>query len=149
MRLVLSIRPTKYYVEEPYEHTLQQKYTIYKEFDNGFHYLHKKENGEWVVGAHQGCRYDGVTKWRDREIFLKGALVHDILHWLIDDGYISPYDNNKIDAELEIVILSSNLDYPWWRGGRPVLRLRARAIRCATNMVDQKVHENKRIIIIP
>ena len=142
------MQKTKYYVEEPYEHELLQKYTIHKEFDNGFHYL-KQRNGKWFVGAHKGCRYDGVTKWRDRTIFLKGALIHDILHWLISDGCISPYDNSKIDAELELIILRENLDYPWWKGGRPILRLRARLVRRATNLVDQEVNEKKRMIIIP
>ena len=144
MRLLYSKQKTKYFVEEYWEHKLTQEYTVICPFDNSFHFLELREDG-WYIGAYKGCRWDGATSWFDSRIILKGSLAHDILHWLIRDGCISPDNNSTIDKELETVIVTSNPDYPIWKGGEPILRVRARLIRRGTNLVNQTVGEKVKI----
>lgn len=148
MKLVLKKDLRKYILLEDWEHKLHFRYNILCEFDNGYHYLKKKEDG-WYIGAYAGCRVDGATNWFDTKFILKGSVGHDILHWLIRDGIISTADNYKIDAELELIVLESNKNYPWWKGGTIVKHIRARAIRRGTNLVYQKLGEKEEIITIP
>lgn len=148
MELLYSERLTKYYVEKYWEYKLSQSYRIIKEFDNGYHFLKKRTDG-WYIGAYKGCRWDGASCWFDHRVILKGSLGHDILCWLIEDGCIAEKENNKIDKELEIIVLASNKSYPWWMGGKPVLHIRARLIRRGTNLKNQKKGKEYKVYKLP
>jgi hypothetical protein len=69
----------------------------------------------------------------DHDFMMAPSLVHDILHWLIARGVISPELNDTIDRELEWAINYFKVSPPKWQGGNLLKRWRAKWIRRATH----------------
>lgn len=147
MKLVYSKQKTKYLIHEYWEHKLAQQYNILSEFDNGYHFLKKKEDG-WYIGVHPGCRVDGVTSWVDSGFLFKASVGHDVLCWLIEEGIIDESDNDKIDREFRLMILEFNKNYPIWKGGNFVRELRARLAEKGTNLANSYKDEQPKLYVI-
>lgn len=137
MRLVFVKEVTKYRLLEPIEWRLREKYNIRHLYEDNEIYL-REGGGQYYVGGKVDFRWDGATCWLDHRVILPGSAVHDILCRLIEKGIISEKDNHTIDRELELVVIATNQDYPWYKGGKPVLRIRARAIRRGTNLANSR-----------
>ena len=147
MKLVYYKQKTKYVIAEYWEHKLFQQYKINSEFDNGFHFLKKKEDG-WYIGVYPGCRVDGVTSWFDSDFLFKASVGHDVLCWLIEDGIISEDDNDKIDREFKLMIIEFNKNYPIWKGGNFVKEIRANLAEKGTNLAESHINEKPKLYTI-
>lgn len=144
MKLRYYVEKTKYVVADYWEYTLKLRYKTPKAFDNGKFFL-KLEDSKWIIGCYPGFRTDGVTSWVDNKFLLKASFGHDILCKLIEEGALSPLDNNTIDAEFELMILENNKNYPIYKGGNLIKLLRARLARRGTNLAHSKPKDDPEI----
>lgn len=142
MTIVYNEGFSKYQVQQPWRWQLQARVTILKNFDNGYHWA----TTDGIIGAYVGCGWDGATGFPDYDWIMEASLGHDILHWLIADGVIPESQNNRIDQELENIILA-RAPIPRF-GGMTLLKYHARKVRRATNLVSEKRHQRKPLKII-
>lgn len=135
----------KYRLVAPVFYMLQEKYEFTGEFKHpqSYYQLLKDDTGRWWIIAHVGCCWDGPTKYWDYEWMMHPSLIHDILHWLIGWGVLSEEHNDTIDRELELLILNSKAKIPWWQGGNMSKPLRARMVRRATGLANEKYRADK------
>jgi len=125
----------KYQTNRPLEWKLINDFNLSLPF-TGRYYSLVKRGDSWYIKVHAGCCWDGPTWFPDFRWIMLASLIHDILHWMIAKGIIDVDCNDLIDKELSDII---RLD------GGPMSWLRAWYVGRATNKVNQKLGEEKKI----
>ncbi len=125
----------KYQLTEDITWRLQTKFKGIREYEGKYYRLFRRD-GHWYITAYAGCCWDGPTLFPDFEWIMFASLIHDILHWIIAKGCISERSNDAIDAELAGIIRIQPYRFA---------KIRAWYIEKATNTVDQKLGQVKKI----
>jgi len=90
--------------------------------------------GVWWLHLAKGFQWNGANFYPDWDFILIPSARHDVGHWLIEHGIISPWENNGIDQQLKEDLINSNTPIPFLAGGWIPKRVRAHIIGRATNL---------------
>lgn len=140
-------RGYKYQLAAPWRWKLVGDFEIVSDYRNRYYWISKERR---EIGAYTGCAWDGATWFPDFNWIIEGSLGHDLLHWMIAKGIIPENQNDLIDRELQEII-QARAPLPKLLPKSVAVRLlKARAwyVRKGTNLVDQKLGDEKPVITI-
>lgn len=124
----------KYQTDQTIGFKLHNKFTIKP---GGYKNQYYSISEDGVLVAYRGCCWDGATWFPDFEWMMIPSLIHDILHWLIAKGVIPESENDLIDKELVSWVAPNS--------NRLKVLAARRLIKRATNLVDQRVGQEKKV----
>lgn len=131
----------KYQLDKTVRFKLKNDFKITKEYKNQYYRISKTG----YVTIYRGCCWDGPTWFPDVKWMMVPSLIHDVLHWLIARGVIEESDNDLIDAELGHWIVKEAEKVNATSLRLNIYKFRAWYVRKATNLVDQKKGQLKKV----
>lgn len=102
----------------------------------GWYELYQEADGTWWLHLAKGFQWNGANFYPDWDFIKIPSARHDVNHWLIERGVISPWENAAIDKQLEDDINNSKTPIGIFEGGLIPKVIRSWLIRRATNLCN-------------